>query len=62
MLKSMGKEELLLTLVQQSAAALKQKSKEKRLKEWKQKSLHGKMLRETENVISVKSWRRNQKR
>ena len=41
---------------QESATALKKKRKEKKLKEYKGKSLHGKMISETESVMSAKSW------
>ena len=64
-----GSEEILIQAARgdkidglEAASVLKRSKKEKRLKDWEEKVLHGQYLRHTKEVRSHLCWARSQKR
>ena len=51
-----SKGERIWPLYEEPVSTAKKKKKEERHKQWKEKQLHGKFIRETEEVRSEKTW------
>ena len=51
-----SKSERIWPLYEEPVSTAKKKKKEERHKQWKEKQLHGKFIRETEEVRSEKTW------
>ena len=51
-----SKSERIWPLYEEPVSTAKKKKKEERHKQWKKKQLHGKFIRETEEVRSEKTW------